>query len=281
MKTLFISDLHLSADRPGITGLFVDFLRGEARSADALYILGDLVEYWIGDDDSNEFHLLIETELAAVTASGVPVYFIHGNRDFLIGERFAARTGVEILPEPSVIDLYGRRTVILHGDTLCTKDVSYQRFRKVIRHPWLLAVATRFPLSWRRAIANKLRSSSAGNPAESPAEGAGSAETASEKKEMTPEQIDRYDAQADAVVELMQETGTELMIHGHTHRPAVHEHWVSVASAGAAATSGDAAAGSAEGGKKLERVVLGDWYEQGSILTVTADGFSLENRALV
>ncbi|MCL4410609.1 MAG: UDP-2,3-diacylglucosamine diphosphatase [Gammaproteobacteria bacterium] len=270
MKTLFISDLHLSADRPDITGLFVDFLRGEARSADALYILGDLVEYWIGDDDSNEFHLLIETELAAVTASGVPVYFIHGNRDFLIGERFAERTGVEILPEPSVIDLYGRRTVILHGDTLCTKDVSYQRFRKVIRHPWLLAVTTRFPLSWRRAIANKLRSSSAGNPSE--AAGAGS----EEKPGLTAEQLDRYDAQPEAVVQLMQETNTQLMIHGHTHRPAVHEHGVGSSSGSAAG----AANGAGNGAGELTRVVLGDWYEQGSILTVTPDDFALEARAL-
>ncbi|RUO21112.1 UDP-2,3-diacylglucosamine diphosphatase [Aliidiomarina iranensis] len=242
MTTRFISDLHLSAERPDITGLFIQFLRSEARESDAVYILGDLVEYWIGDDDDNSFHRQIQTELKALTDSGVPCYFIHGNRDFLIGEQFAEKTGVIILPEPSVIDLYGRRTVILHGDTLCTDDVGYQRFRKIIRHPWLLAVARNMPLAWRRWLAEKLRDTSAGN------------------KVLSAEELAKYDAKDKAVGQVLAEASADLMIHGHTHQPNIHQHMVN--------------------NSLKTRIVLGDWYEQGSILEIDAEHFELKSQPL-
>ncbi|WP_194757535.1 UDP-2,3-diacylglucosamine diphosphatase [Aliidiomarina indica] len=250
MTTTFISDLHLSADRPDITGLFVQFLRTEARSCEALYILGDLFEYWIGDDDNTPFHREVKGELRALTDAGIPCFFIHGNRDFLVGETFAKETGVTLLPEPTVIDLYGIPTVLLHGDTLCTKDVGYQRFRKVIRHPWLLACTAWMPLSWRRKIATYLRDNSAGN-------GSDSATESKPNKPLSDEQLAKYDATDTAVEALMQETDTIQMIHGHTHRPGIHTH----------------ATGT--------RIVLGDWYEQGSILDVTGTGAHLRSEPLL
>lgn len=239
MALRFISDLHLSAEQPEITALFCQFLQSEARHSDALYILGDLFEYWLGDDDQNEFHRQIESELKALTDSGVPCFFIHGNRDFLIGQQFAQRTGVQLLPEPSIIDIYGKRTVILHGDTLCTEDVGYQRFRKIIRHPLLLALARALPLTWRRRLACKLRNSSSGN------------------QQLTPEQLRKYDAQNPAVEQLFAATQAELMIHGHTHQPNTHQHEVS--------------------GKTYTRIVLGDWYEQGSILVIDEQQMNLRS----
>ncbi|MCH8501399.1 MAG: UDP-2,3-diacylglucosamine diphosphatase [Aliidiomarina sp.] len=246
MTTLFISDLHLSAERPDISGLFIEFLQTQARHAEALYILGDLFEYWIGDDDHNEFHCLIESELKALTAAGVPCFFMHGNRDFLVGADFAQRTGITLLPEPTTVEIYSKRIVLLHGDTLCTDDVAYQRFRRVIRNPWLLGVARRLPLSWRRAIATKLRDSSSGNSAE--------------QKPLTPEQLDQYDAKSPAIENLLAATRTDLMIHGHTHRPNVHTHIVN--------------------GVEKKRIVLGDWYEQGSILEFNSSDFELKSQSL-
>lgn len=250
MTTTFISDLHLSADRPDITGLFVQFLRTEARACEALYILGDLFEYWIGDDDNTPFHAQVKRELKALTDSGVPCFFIHGNRDFLVGHQFANETGIVLLPEPTVIGLYGIPTVLLHGDTLCTLDVSYQRFRRIIRHPWLLACTSWMPLSWRRKVATYLRDNSSGSGAEAPSE-----KTPSQP--LSDEQLVKYDATDSAVEALMQDTNTIQMIHGHTHRPGIHTH----------------ATGT--------RIVLGDWYEQGSILDVSATGANLRSEPLL
>lgn len=240
MITRFISDLHLSADRPDITGLFVTFLRTEARESDALYILGDLFDYWIGDDDQNPFHRHVIQELKQLTDSGVPCYFIAGNRDFLIGERFASETGIVLLNEPHVADIYGLPTLLLHGDSLCTDDASYQRFRKIIRNPLLLAIAKRLPLKWRRSLAHKLRSGSKSN------------------KPLSPEQLKLMDTTETAVQNAFAAYKVERIIHGHTHQPDIHEHKLS-------------------NGQLGTRIVLGDWYEQGSILEVTADTFILRN----
>lgn len=237
MVTRFISDLHLSESRPDITALFIRFLRTDARKCDALYILGDLFDYWIGDDDQSQFHTEVESEIAAVADSGVPVYFIAGNRDFLIGKRFSQRTGIKILPEPSTINLYGRNTLIMHGDTLCTEDTKYQRYRRVIRNPILLSLLTSLPLTWRRRIAEKLRAGSASN------------------KPATAQSLQIMDATEEGVVRAMEQVPSDLLIHGHTHRPAVHEHDIN--------------------GKKVTRIVLGDWFEQGSILNVSAGGYEL------
>ena|SRR5690554_1541152 len=240
MITRFISDLHLSENRPDITGLFVQFLRSEARESDALYILGDLFDYWIGDDDNTPFHRHIMHELKQLTSNGVPCYFIAGNRDFLIGERFAEETGVTLLTEPFIADLYGVPTLLMHGDSLCTEDTGYQRFRRLIRNPKLLRFLTKLPLPWRRKIAHKLRSNSKSS------------------KPLTQAQLARMDATDEAVQEAFETAQVERMIHGHTHKPNVHEH-------------------SLENGAIGTRIVLGDWYEQGSILELSADTFMLRS----
>ena len=243
MTTRFISDLHLSAERPDITALFKRFLEQEARYSDALYILGDLFDAWIGDDDLNPFHEEVIAALRKLTSQGVPVYFIAGNRDFLIGSRFAAATGITLLPESKVVDLYGVPTLIMHGDTLCTLDTSYLRFRKIIRNRFLLTLLTRLPLSWRRAIAKGLRGGSKSHQAHS------------------ENQLTIMDATSEGVEAALQAHGVTRLIHGHTHRPAIHHHQVA-------------------GLGEAERIVLGDWYEQGSILDVTADGFALRSQPL-
>ena len=241
--TWFIADLHLSPARPDITALFLQFLRQQAPNADALYILGDLFDAWIGDDDNSDFAQSIQAALAQLTQQGVAVYFIAGNRDFLIGPSFATRTGVTLLPEASVIDLYGCRTLIMHGDSLCTDDVSYQRFRRIIRHPWLTKLLLRLPLAWRMRIANKLRANSA------------------TQKPLTDAQLKIMDVNQCAVEEAMQQHQVQWLIHGHTHRPNIHQ--VTLANQALA-----------------QRIVLGDWYQQGSWLAVTAQGLQLHTAPL-
>lgn len=137
MATLFIADLHLQTEEPAITAGFLRFLRGEAKSADALYILGDLFEAWIGDDDPNPLHREMAAAINALVDSGVPCFFIHGNRDFLLGKRYARESGMTLLPEEQVLDLYGRKVLIMHGDTLCTDDTGYQAFRAKVHTPWI------------------------------------------------------------------------------------------------------------------------------------------------
>lgn len=241
MTTYFVSDLHLSNERPDITGLFEQFLQDEAYHADALYILGDLFDAWIGDDDQTPFHQRVIAALASLTASGVPVYFIHGNRDFLIGERFAAETGVILLPEESCVDLYGTPTLIMHGDTLCTLDTGYLRFRKVIRNPLLLGLLSHLPLGFRRYIAKRLRAES------------------KSQKVLSEADLKRMDATEEAILDALDRHKVHRLIHGHTHRPQVHQHTL---------PSGDMA----------ERIVLGDWYEHGSVLEVSAKGFHLRQK---
>ncbi|MBC7004628.1 UDP-2,3-diacylglucosamine diphosphatase [Photobacterium sp. BZF1] len=238
MTTLFISDLHLSADRPDITACFLRFMSTEARGIDALYVLGDLFEMWIGDDDDSPFHQQIKTAFRQLTDSGVPCYFIHGNRDFLIGKRFSQETGVELLPEHTVVDLYGTATLILHGDTLCTLDEGYQRYRKKVHNRFIQWLFFRLPLSYRQRIGEKMRSgSSQTNQAKSQA-----------IMDVTPEEV----------VHVMAELGVNQMIHGHTHRPDIHALSVN--------------------GEDGRRIVLGDWYDHGSVLVCTPQGCELETR---
>ncbi|RWU12834.1 UDP-2,3-diacylglucosamine diphosphatase [Pseudidiomarina gelatinasegens] len=233
MTTWFISDLHLSPARPDMTALFQRFLQEQASHSEALYILGDLFDAWIGDDDTSDFAATVQAALRQLTNSGVPVYFIAGNRDFLIGRRFSETTGVQVLPEPSIINLYGQQTLILHGDTLCTEDVSYQRFRKVIRHRWIQKFLLALPLKLRMRIAAKLRASS------------------KTQKPLSEAQLHIMDANEHAVREAFVNYDVQRMIHGHTHRPKVHHHRL-------------------PNGEMAERIVLGDWYTQGSFLKVTA-----------
>lgn len=137
MRTLFISDLHLTPDREDITSAFESFMRKDAKDADAVYILGDLFEFWVGDDDDTPFNVKILEIIKDLVESGVPCFFVQGNRDFLVGQRFTERTGATLLGDETLIDLYGRPTLIMHGDTLCTDDVKYQEFRAKVHQKWL------------------------------------------------------------------------------------------------------------------------------------------------
>ena len=237
MTTLFISDLHLDAVRPEITALFLKFLREEARRASSLYILGDFFEAWIGDDDDDPHHARVMTGLKELTAAGVPVSLMHGNRDFLIGERFAVRTGVKLLADPTVLDLYGTPTLLLHGDTLCTDDKEYQMVRRMLRDPaWQKDYLSK-SLTERRAIAAHAREQS-------------KLHTAAKAEYI-------MDVNQQAVESAMAKHEVARMVHGHTHRPAVHRF--------------------KSEGKDKERVVLGDWYEQSSRLSFDPEGGRLED----
>jgi len=236
MATLFIADLHLDPSRPQITALFENYLASaEVRHADALYILGDLVESWIGDDDDAELPQRIARATRAVRDAGVPVYFMVGNRDFLLGEDFARRAGFTLLDDGTVHDLYGRPTVLMHGDVLCTDDVAYQAVRQQVRTPQWQAQILSMSLDARRAFAARAREESRKH-------------TGSAKESI-------MDVNGDAVAAAMRKAGVTRLIHGHTHRPALHAFDLD--------------------GQAAERIVLGDWYAQGSVLRVTEDGAEL------
>lgn len=235
MATLFIADLHLQTEEPAITAGFLRFLHGEARSADALYILGDLFEAWIGDDDPNPLHREIACAIKSLADSGVPCYFIHGNRDFLIGKRFATESGMQLLPEEKVLDLYGRRVLIMHGDTLCTDDPGYLAFRAKVHTPWIQKLFLALPLFIRRRIALKMRDDS--------------------KAVNSSKSMEIMDVNAQAVVEVMEKHHVQWLIHGHTHRPDIHTL--------------DA------NGETAHRVVLGAWHTQGSMVKVSVDDVEL------
>ncbi|TKS54553.1 UDP-2,3-diacylglucosamine diphosphatase [Luteimonas yindakuii] len=234
MTTLFVSDLHLDPARPDITRLFAAFLDDEARGANALYILGDLFESWVGDDDPTEAGGIVADRLQALSAAGVPVFFMHGNRDFLLGDDYAGRAGMQLLPDPSVVELYGRRVLLTHGDLLCTDDVEYQAIRVQTRNPAWQAQMLAQPLAARLAFAAQARAASQARQGEM--KSAGTMETITD---VAPATVDAFFAEHDV----------DTMIHGHTHRPAIHE---------------------LAGGHR--RIVLGDWYEQGSVLRADPDG---------
>jgi UDP-2,3-diacylglucosamine hydrolase len=241
MTTLFISDLHLDAERPQVTDLFGRFLREEARRADALYILGDLFEAWVGDDDPSETGDFVARELSELASGGVPVFFIRGNRDFLLDETYARRAGMAILPDPVVVMLYGQPTLLMHGDTLCTDDVAYQQFRAQVRNPAWQQQFLSQPLAARVAFAQQARAASKAHQAGLQDKGA----------------MEIITDVAPATVETtLSRFGISRLIHGHTHRPAIHELDID--------------------GRAHQRIVLGDWYDQGSVLRVDGDGVKLE-----
>jgi UDP-2,3-diacylglucosamine hydrolase len=236
MTTLFISDLHLDPERPAITALFGRFVDEEARGADALYILGDLFEAWVGDDDPSDAGAFVAAKLRGLRDAGVPVHFIRGNRDFLLGQDYARRAGMQILPDPAVVPLYGKPVLLMHGDLLCSDDTAYQAFRAQTRDPRWQAQFLAQPLPARLAFAQQARAASQAHQSGLQARGAMESIT---------------DATPATVAGTFARYGVDRIIHGHTHRPKVHE------------------------GGGGTRIVLGDWYEQGSVLRVDPDRFEL------
>ena len=236
MTTLFISDLHLEAGRPEIGVQFLDFLSGEARDADTLYILGDLFEVWLGDDDPNPYYAGMKAAIRELVDSGIPVFFMHGNRDFMIGDEFATDTGVTILQDPELIDLHGEKVLLSHGDALCTDDVEYQRFRAMTRNPEWQAMMLAKTIQERIAHALEARQGSV------------------EHGKSLDDEI--TDVNQGAVEALIRKHGVDILLHGHTHRPAIHEVRL--------------------GDRTATRIVLGDWFEQGSVVRWDADGPRLE-----
>jgi UDP-2,3-diacylglucosamine hydrolase len=231
VPALFISDLHLSEERAAANERFIAFLEGEARSAGALYILGDFFEYWIGDDDLEApFNAVIAGLLRGLTRSGVPVYLMHGNRDFLLGEGFCRATGAVLLPDPSVVEVQGEKTLLVHGDTLCTDDHDYQAWRRVARsQEWQRDFLAR-PREERRRMILGLREKS--------------------KAVIEAKPADIMDVNDGAVAEALRAHGVRRLVHGHTHRAGRHEHRVD--------------------GRLCERWVLPDWYGIGGYLEAGA-----------
>lgn len=225
---LLISDLHLEEQRPDITRAFVHFLATRARQAEALYILGDFFEVWIGDDGMTPFQHEIARVLRELSDSGTRIFLMHGNRDFLIGSAFCREAGCTLLQDPSLVEIAGERVLLMHGDSLCTLDVGYMKLRRWLRNPLVLLVLRNLPLSARQKLARKLRSESR----------AQTRMKASEIVDVTPSEVSR----------VMSEQGVRTLIHGHTHRPAVHELEVD--------------------GRPARRIVLGDWDRQGWALQV-------------
>lgn len=240
MTTLFISDLHLDPSRPAITALLLDFLRDEATQAEALYILGDLFEAWVGDDDDSELALTVVSALRALHESGVPVFLIRGNRDFLLGPDFAGKTGVRLLADPCVISLNDQPTLLMHGDLLCSDDLAYLEFRRQVRDPGWQEQFLAQSLEQRRAFA-------------------GQARTASQAHQEALRDGGEMDAITDVnpatVQSTMERFGVTRLIHGHTHRPDIHSLRV--------------------GASSEQRIVLGDWHRRGSVLRASRDGLEL------
>jgi UDP-2,3-diacylglucosamine hydrolase len=244
MPVLFISDLHLSPERPAISRAFLVFLQERAAKASALYILGDLFEAWIGDDDPSDLSLEIQAALRTLSDSGVPLYIQQGNRDFMLGKRFAANTGAKMLGDEAIIQHHGHRALVMHGDSLCTDDVDYQRFRRKARNPvyrWILA---HLPIRRRQNMAADWRAKSmAANSNKASA---------------------IMDVNKEAVAAVMAKHGVDILIHGHTHRPDRHRI--------------DNVLGNLDG--QSERIVLGDWEAFGWTLSLDKNGYNLESFAI-
>nr|WP_224742773.1 UDP-2,3-diacylglucosamine diphosphatase [Stutzerimonas kunmingensis] len=230
---MLISDLHLEEERPDITRAFLHFLATRACQAEALYILGDFFEVWIGDDAMTPFQQSIADALRALSERGTRIYLMHGNRDFMLGKGFCRAAGCTLLGDPSVVELGGERVLLMHGDSLCTRDEGYMRLRRLLRNPLSLFILRHLPLSTRRKLARKLRNESR----------AQTRMKASDIIDVTPELIPR----------VLAEHGVRTLIHGHTHRPATHELEVD--------------------GRPARRIVLGDWDQQGWALQVDESGF--------
>jgi UDP-2,3-diacylglucosamine hydrolase len=237
MATLFISDLHLSADRPALNTLFLAFLRHYPRRGDTLYILGDLFEAWLGDDAGLQDQHEIVAALRALSDGGTQIRFMHGNRDFLVGADFERATGCRILAEPALVAPGGETALLMHGDSLCTDDVEYQAFKARVRQPAFIQQFLALPVAQRRAIAQGYRAESAKSTRRKP--------------------MEIMDVNADAVANTLREHGVRRLIHGHTHRQAIHELLID--------------------DQPAQRIVLGDWDDTGCVLVHDELGYRMEN----
>jgi len=235
LATLFISDLHLSGERPEIISTFLRFLDEQASEADALYILGDLFELWIGDDAIPDTMDPVIKKLAELTSAGLPVFIMRGNRDFLLNKQFEKLTGCSLLDDSAVIDLYGTPTLLLHGDTLCIDDVDYQAFRSMVRDPDWQASFLSKSVEERLTIGHQAREESKARTKEKPE--------------------DIMDVNKNEVKNTFRAHQVLQMIHGHTHRPAIHNLSID--------------------DQPAKRIVLGDWYHQASVLVVEGDDYQL------
>ena len=232
---LLISDLHLEQERPDISRAFLHFLESRASEAEALYILGDFFEVWIGDDAISPFQRSIAQALRQLSDSGTRIYLMHGNRDFMIGQAFCREAGCSLLHDPSLVELGGEKVLLMHGDSLCTRDEAYMRLRRWLRNPLALFILRNLPLAARRKLARKLRTESREQ----------TRMKASDIVDVTPAEVPR----------IMAAHGVRTLIHGHTHRPAVHQLEVA--------------------GQPARRIVLGDWDSQGWALQVDGQNWQL------
>ncbi|MBO9479946.1 UDP-2,3-diacylglucosamine diphosphatase [Salinisphaera sp. G21_0] len=236
MKALFISDLHLTPECPAVARAFCHYLADRAPQADALYILGDFFEYWVGDDAMDDFQHDIAQRLRQYTNSGKALYLMPGNRDFAIGKSFLQATGAQWLKDPTLITINNQKILLMHGDSLCTADKQYQRYRKIIRNPLVMALLRMTPLSYRKNLGRKIRQKS--------------------KAAKIGKALDIMDVTRSEVVEAMERFGVDTLIHGHTHRPDIHEvalkHGVG------------------------KRYVLGDWTDKGWEIELDSNGITLD-----
>ena len=237
MRYLFLSDLHLEAERPDITRAFLHCLDERAPGCEAVYILGDFFEVWLGDDDPNPLADSVAAALGRLADAGTKIYLMHGNRDFLIGKQFCRKAGASLLPDPSVVTLNRQRALLMHGDSLCTDDVAYMKMRRWLRNPVSLSVLKALPLSTRHRIGRKLRSES---------------QTRTRMKAS-----DITDVNQQAVEHAMRRHDVRVLIHGHTHRPAMHLLQID--------------------GEGAQRIVLGDWDRKGWVLEADEAGYRLES----
>ncbi|WP_373184916.1 UDP-2,3-diacylglucosamine diphosphatase [Halopseudomonas sp.] len=237
MRYLFISDLHLQPERPDITRAFLYCLNTHARQVDELYILGDFFEVWLGDDEQSPLASEVITALAELSAAGTRIYLMHGNRDFLLGKRFCRAAGCTLLPDPTVVKLNGERVLLMHGDSLCTDDLAYMKMRRLLRNPLSLFILRSLSLNQRRKIGRKLRNESREQTRQKPG--------------------DITDVNLGQVAETMREHNVRTLIHGHTHRPAIHQLVID--------------------SEPAQRIVLGDWDCDGWLLEVDEQGYRLES----
>jgi UDP-2,3-diacylglucosamine hydrolase len=230
---LLISDLHLEQERPDISRAFLHFLETRATQAEALYILGDFFEVWVGDDAMSPFQRSIAQALRQLSDSGTRIYLMHGNRDFMLGKAFCREAGCTLLSDPCVVELGGERVLLMHGDSLCTQDAAYMKLRRWLRNPLSLFILRNLPLTTRHKLARKLRNESR----------AQTRMKASDIVDVTPSEVSQT----------MAAHGVHTLIHGHTHRPAVHQLMLD--------------------GQPARRIVLGDWDRQGWALQIDEHGF--------